>query len=69
MVSPTDDSKPTTNKLQAKLTQDRIVQTKPKLSGLFHVSAQERLERWQKTPVRLDNWSGTLESEIYHALW
>lgn len=68
MVSPTDDSKPTTNKLQAKLTQDLIQQTTTELLGLFH-SPDETSERWQKTPVRLDNWSGTLESEIYHVLW
>lgn len=69
MVLASDDSTPTTNTLRPKLTkQDLIRQIPTELIGLMR-SQDETIESWQKTSVRLDSWSGTLESEIYHGLW
>ena len=73
MLSASDDSTPTANTLHPELTKQGLLQLfQTKLLGLIQVSQDNTTESWQKKPVRLDNnWSGsgTLESEIHHALW
>lgn len=70
MVSASDDSTPTANTLHPESTKQGLLQLfQTKLLGLIQVSQDNTTESWQKNPVRLENWSGTLESEIYHVLW
>ena len=70
MVSASDDSTPTANTLHPESTKQGLLQLlQTKLLGLIQVSQDNTTESWQKTPVRFENWSGTLESEIYHVLW
>lgn len=69
MVLASDDSTPTSNTLRPKLTnQDMIHQIHTESIGLTR-SQDETTEICHKTSVRLDNWSGNLESEISHGLW
>ena len=70
MVSASDDSTPTANTLHPESTKQGLLHLlQTKLLGLIQVSQDNTTESWQKNPVRLENWSGTLESEIYHVLW
>jgi len=70
MVSASDESTPTANTLHPESTKQGLLQLlQTKLLELIQVSQDDTTESWQKTPVRLDHWSGTLESEIYHVLW
>ncbi len=69
MISPSQDSTNKPNRLRTTLTEQEIIhQTQAELVALIRVTAYETIENWQQ-PVRLGNWSGTLESEIYHLLW
>lgn len=49
--------------------QDIINQTQAQLVALIRVTRDEAMDNWQKTPVRLGDWSCHLESEIYHLIW
>ena len=70
MVTGSDESTPTANTLHPESTKQGLLQLlQTKLLELIQVSQDDTTESWQKTPVRLDHWSGTLESEIYHVLW
>ena len=69
MISASDDSTPTSNTLRPKLTkQDLIRQIQTESIGLMR-SQDETTEICHKTSVRLDHWSGNVESEISHGLW
>lgn len=72
MISPSQDSYPTPeNSLRSKATEqeDIISQTQSELLELIRVTPDEALESWQKPPIRLGEWSNTLESEICRFLW
>lgn len=70
MLSASDDSTPTANTLHPESTKQGLLQQLlTKLLGLIQVSRNDTTESWQKTPVRYESWSGTLESEIYHNIW
>jgi len=69
MVSPSEDSANTANQLQPLTEQDIINQTQEQLLELIRVSSDEEGKNWQKMPVRLGDWSGTLESEISQFIW
>ena len=49
--------------------QDIINQTQAQLVALIRVAPDEAIDNWQKTSVRLGDWSSNLESEIYHLIW
>lgn len=49
--------------------QDVIYQTQSELLALVRVAPDEAIENWQKEPIRLGDWSHTLESEICRFLW
>lgn len=69
MISPAQNSTIKPNTFSTKLTEQEIIhQTQAELLALIRVSPDEAIENWRQ-PVRLGNWSGTLESEIYHILW
>ena len=67
MRLPSEDSTTEPNKVRTLTEQEVIDQTQAELVGLMR-SPQQAMENWQHS-VRLGNWSGTLESEIYHSLW
>ena len=70
MVSPSEDSTPTSGTLHPRSAkQDVINQIQSELLALVRVAPDEMTENWQKVPIRLGDWSGTLESEIYRFLW
>ena len=67
MRLPSEDSTTEPKKVPTKLTEQEVIyQTQAELVGLMR--SPERAMEWQHS-VRLGNWSGTLESEIYHSLW
>lgn len=68
MRLPSEDSTSESNKVRTKLTEQEVIyQTQAELVGLMR-SRHRAMENWQQS-VRVGNWSGTLESEIYHSLW
>lgn len=70
MMSPFENSTDKLAKLHSRLTeQDIINQTQAQLVALIRVAPDEAMDNWQKTPVRLGDWSCHLESEIYHLIW
>lgn len=70
MVSPSQDSTPTPSTLRSRLTeQDVIQQIQSELLGLIRIAPDETIESWQKAPIRLGDWSSTLENEISRLLW
>lgn len=70
MVLPSQDSTPTPGKLRSRSTeQDVIHQIHSELLALVRIALDEAIESWQKAPVRLGDWSSTLESEIHRFLW
>ncbi len=70
MVSPSQDSTPTPGTLRSRLTeQDVIQQIQSELLGLIRIAPDETIESWQKAPIRLGDWSSTLENEISRLLW
>lgn len=70
MVSPSQDSTPTQSTLRSRLTeQDAIRQIQSELLGLIRIAPDETIESWQKAPIRLGDWSSTLENEISRLLW
>lgn len=69
MISPSQNSTTKPNTFSTKLTEQEIIhQTQAQLVAVIRVSPNEAMENCLQ-PVRLGNWSGTLESEIYHILW
>lgn len=69
MISPSQNSTTKLNTFSTKLTEQEIIhQTQAELVALIRISPDEAMDSWQQ-PVRLGNWSGTLENEIYHLLW
>ncbi len=69
MVAPSEDSTNTANQLQPLTQQDIVNQTQEQLLELIRISPDEASKNWQKIPVRLGDWSGTLESEISQFIW
>lgn len=68
MRLPSEDSTSESNKVRTKLTEQEVIyQTQAELEGLMR-SRERAMENCQQS-VRVGNWSGTLESEIYHSLW
>lgn len=67
MRLPSEDSTTESNKVRTTLTEQKVIhQTQAELAGLMR--SPDRVMEWQQS-ARLGNWSGTLESEIYHSLW
>ena len=70
MMSQSHNSTDKLAKLHSSLEeQDMINQTQAQLVALIRVAPDESIYNWQKTPVRLGDWSSSLESEIYHLIW
>ena len=68
MILP-QDSTPTPGTLRPSSTeQDIIYEIQLEQLTLVRVAADEATESWQKTPIRLSDWSNTLETEIYRSL-
>lgn len=66
MRLPSEDTTIESNKVRTTLTEQEVIyQTQAELVGLMR--SPDRVMEWQQS-VRLGNWSGTLESEIYHSL-
>lgn len=69
MVLPSQDSTPTRSTSGSSTTeQDVIHQIQLEQLALIRVTPDESID-WQETPIRLGNWSNTLESEISRSLW
>jgi hypothetical protein len=70
MMSQSQNSTDKLAKLHSRLReQDIINQTQAQLVASLRVAPDEAIDNWQKTSVRLGDWSSNLESEIYHLIW
>lgn len=69
MVSPFQDASPISGTPRTSTEQDVIHQIQSELLALIRVAPDETIASWQKTPIRLGNWSSTLENEISSFLW
>lgn len=70
MILPSEHSQPKPDSvpsMQAK--QDVIDQIQSELLALIRVSPDETTESFQTGPIRLGDWSSTLENEISRFLW
>ncbi len=70
MVLPSEHSHPKPDIIRStEAMQDVIHQIQSELLALVRVAPDETTESFQKVPIRLGDWSSTLENEICRFLW